>query len=270
MRKVSTMGTRRNTPVGNPFTDTFWKKALDFLDVKREMKEGTATITLAKKPPMRCDDYFNTNFRASVPGSVPRLTVDGQLWMSLTAMEVQASELSIKRANGVVWTAGLGLGYFPLRCARKKDVKEVHVAEINTDVIRLFARMHERRPEMKKIHIHVGDARKVIKGQKADYCWMDTYQSLASDDVVTDGRFYMKHNDFREYCFWGWELIMLWLLQFRVIGLLHMPSYLIEYLKTWRSTPLDDEYTMADLIKEPLDEKFCRKCLSSAIHVKYT
>jgi hypothetical protein len=264
------MGTRRNTPIGNPFTDAFWKKALNFLDVKREMSEGTAKIVLDSKAPMRCDDYFNKNFRGSVPGAVPRLTVDGQLWMSLTAMEVQASELSIKRANGVVWTAGLGLGYFPLRCARKENVKQVHVAEINEDVVKLFMRMHGKRPEMKKIKIHIGDARKVIKGVKGDYCWMDTYASLASDDVVSDGRYYTKHNTFKEYCFWGWELIMLWLLQFGYIGLLHMPSYLIHYLKTWRSTPLDDEYVMADLIKEPLDEKFCRKCLNSAIHISYT
>ena len=275
------MGTRRDPFIGNPFLDSFWKSAIRFLNVKEKQTCGDAVISLMTKPPLRCDDYFNKNFRDKVPAPAPLLMVNKELWMSLTAMEVQASELSIRRANGVVWTAGLGLGYFPLRCALKEDVTEVNVVEISPNVIELFNRMHRRKRGFKKIKVHCGDARKIIKGKEADYCWMDTYRSLHSDTVISDGRFYQKHNQFKEYCFWGWELVMLWCLQFKILRPLYIPRYVLDYLHIWMRTPMFqgkekdlDEYhkdmTLANLAKEPLDQKFCKAALRSSIHIKYT
>ena len=271
------MATRRDPFVGNPFTDAFWGKALKFLGVTKRYAQGSAVIDVI---PMegRLDDYFNKNYRDKTPGKVPRLRVDDKLWMSLTAMEVQASELSIQRAHGVVWTAGLGLGYFPLRCAQKDDVKEVHVVERDADVIKLFKKMHGRKRAAKKITIYHGDARKIIRNRTGDYCWMDTYQDIAQDDIPKDGAFYRKRNKFREYTFWGWEMIMLWALQFKIIETYQMPTYLLQYLRMWQRTPLEvedstgalDGMTLGNLAKTPCDKKFCRRCLNNAIDIQYT
>ena len=43
---------------------------------------------------------------------VPILKENGEIWMSITGMEIETAKKAIKKANGNVITFGLGLGYF--------------------------------------------------------------------------------------------------------------------------------------------------------------
>jgi hypothetical protein len=98
---------------------------------------------------VRFDEYFNKQCRTEGP-DIPMLIMDGQIWMSLTWMEVQSLWVPIKRAHGRVVTAGLGMGYAVLRMAEKENVSEVVVYEIDPRVIKFFKATQGHRPRWKR------------------------------------------------------------------------------------------------------------------------
>jgi len=193
----------------NVFTDEAVHEAIRFLGIP---DTGNARITLGNASVGyitavgRLDSYLNVEMRVD-PIRVPAYRLDDSgLWMSLTPMEVQSAWVAIQRAAGLVEVGGLGLGYAPLAMAAKPEVDAVRVFEIDADGIALFKELHGDRPEMKKIEIVHGDARKLLRGSDADFCWMDIYQSLLPDDVIEDIDHFNDHNNFSEYRFWGQEL----------------------------------------------------------------
>ena len=191
----------------SPFTDNYWKGEIAFLNLPaRKTTCGSVTVDWTEVSG-RCDDYLNMNFRPHSP-LFPRLFIDGTLWMSLTASEVQSHALAIHRAEGVVVAGGLGLGYFALRAAAKPEVKQVLVFERSPDVIKWFCRAYKKRPELAKIDIWQADMRKEVPDwtlSKPDLVYVDIYESLCPDETLSDFKLFTKAFKPKRYHFWGWE-----------------------------------------------------------------
>jgi len=197
--------------LANPFTDRFLDEEVAFYGLPGPYSANGIEVQMIK-PRGRLDDYLNKNFRIS-GGEVPVLAVDGNLWMSLTYMEIQSMYVPISLCRGVVGTAGLGLGYFALRAASLERVERVDVFEVEPRVADFFVASFGNRPEMEKIKIVVGDARKEMlwkpHRRSFDLIFMDVYPTLLGDEVVEDARLFRKNGSFEEYRFWGQERVIL-------------------------------------------------------------
>lgn len=197
----------------NPFTNQFLEEEVAFYDLRKPYSKDGVEVRMIR-PAGILSDYLNKNWRLFPPSfKIPALYVDGELWMSLTAMEIQSLYVPISLAAGVVGTAGLGLGYFALRAAAMTDVEEVQVFERESRVVDFFMTSFGDRPEVEKIKITVGDARKEMlykpHNRIFDFMFMDIYQTMLGDDVIEDIKLFNKKASFEEYRFWGQERVLL-------------------------------------------------------------
>jgi len=191
----------------NPFEDGYLEQEIAWLALPEYEAEG---IRLEHRPVTRLtrmDAFLNVELVGSGP-VIPILTLNGTLWMSLTRMEVQSSWVAIQLARGRVVTAGLGLGYAPLRMAEKSSVTEVVVYEENPQVIEMWGALHGARAEAKKVKVVQGDVRELLVDQEFDFCFMDIYSDLLPNQTVTDTYQFTQTNEFGHYMFWGQELAL--------------------------------------------------------------
>lgn len=70
----------------------------------------------------------------------PTVMEEGRIWMSVTPQEINTVRPAIEAATGNVLTFGLGLGYFAFMAARKPDVSQVTVVDLNEEIIDGFSR----------------------------------------------------------------------------------------------------------------------------------
>jgi hypothetical protein len=164
----------------------------------------------------------------------PIMTIDNQVYMSLTPMEIQSAALAIYLAEGDVSTCGLGMGYFTLRCAEKDAVNKVIVYERDADVIEYFTRNFSDRKGYDKITIIEGDARENLQDKKCDFLFVDTYAEMLSDDIVDDIELYSSSNEIGEYWFWGIERVLLNALVNTQISPYDIPPELQLYFVNWQ------------------------------------
>lgn len=226
----------------SPFSDDYWKAELKAYGLRKSRYVVEHVSIDWFKIQGRCDDYLNVNMRFdNTP--LPRLGINGHFWMSLTPMEIQSAALAIFRAKGVVATGGLGLGYFALRAAAKPEVTKVVVFENEPLLIEWFKRTFKNRPEMAKIEIVEGDVRKVFKGYRADFVFMDVYSDMLPDAVIKDARRLRRVNEIKRYQFWGYEKVVLELMANKMLkyGGLLIGSDLHSYFKHWMTTPYGDK-----------------------------
>ena len=105
-------------------------------------------------------------------------------WMSLNQHEIRTMEIPIQLARGKVLTLGLGLGYYAYMVSLKEEVKEVHIVEMDLELIQLFNKhLLPLFPHPEKIHIHKADAFyfiKDIKDKDYDFIFSDLWHD-ASD-----------------------------------------------------------------------------------------
>ena len=113
---------------------------------------------------------------------VPILKENGEIWMSITGMEIETAKKAIKKASGNVITFGLGLGYFVYMCSIKDNVDNIVVIEKNPDIIRIFN--ENILPQFKfkdKITVINGDMYDYLSDnefmEKFDYKFADVWQS---------------------------------------------------------------------------------------------
>lgn len=191
---------------GNPFTDEFVAQELEFYGAAEYSRNGVRCIDIEY-----CGfapDYLNKNFRLKTATKV--LTIDGQTWMSLTPMEIESNYLPIYESHGDVYAGGLGMGYFALRSASKKEVSKVIVYELDKRVIDFFEATHKHREEFKKIEIRNRDWREALRSGEIPrdaFIYSDIYLRLCGGDVLSDAvEFAPKYQMFR---FWGMELVIL-------------------------------------------------------------
>jgi len=94
----------------NPFSEEYTKREIKEYGLKTYSKNGIEVETRALEG--RCDEYLNKAFFTGCINA-PIMSIDGEIWMSLTPMEIQSHFVAIKRARGVVGTGGLGMGLLP-------------------------------------------------------------------------------------------------------------------------------------------------------------
>lgn len=94
-----------------------------------------------------------------------------RLLMSDSPQEMFLQYDAYKNAKGRVLTAGLGLGLYANMIAKKDNVKEVIVVEIDKDIIKLA------KPKNKKIKVIQGDIWNFIRKtkEKFDYAYIDIH-----------------------------------------------------------------------------------------------
>jgi len=232
----------KHLPV-NPFSDEYWKAELKAYGLRKSRFHVEHVSVDWFHIYGRCDDYLNVNMRFEDKIPLPRLAINGHLWMSLTPMEIQSAALAIHRAKGVVLAGGLGLGYFPLRAAAKPEVTEVIVFENEPLVVEWFQRMFKNRPELAKLKIVEGDMRKTCKGYKADFAFVDIYPDMLGDETLKDAMTIRRNNKIGRYMFWGYERVVLCLLANKMFkyGSLLLGSDLGSYFRHWQNTPFGDK-----------------------------
>jgi hypothetical protein len=220
----------------NPFSDAYLAQEIAFYALPAGVHRfGTVESRYISKPDGRLDDYLNQHDRVQLP-PIPTFFINRKLWMSLAPIEVQSCAVAIAMAHGRVGTAGLGMGYFALRAAVKPEVDEVIVYEQNGDVIAGFNALFGQRPERQKITIIKGDVRELMRGRTFDIAYMDPYQDLLPDEVVSDAQLFRSTNAIGHYRFWGLERVLLDAL------LADENPYLFPweaaFFKVWLTTPL--------------------------------
>ena len=118
----------------------------------------------------------------------PSISLYDQEWMSLNQHEIRTMETPIALARGKVLTLGLGLGYFAFMSSNKEEVKEVHIVEMDLELIKLFNKyLLPLFPHQEKIHIHKADAYHFINDihdGDYDYIFSDLWQDVG-DGVIS-------------------------------------------------------------------------------------
>lgn len=112
----------------------------------------------------------------------PSISLYDNEWMSLNPYEIRTMEIPIQLAKGKVLTLGLGLGYYAYMVHLKEDVKEVHIVEMDLELIRIFNEyLLPLFPYKEKIHIHKADAfyfAKQIKDRDYDFIFSDIWHNV--------------------------------------------------------------------------------------------
>lgn len=127
------------------------------------------------------------------------------IWMRLTPLEIQGSYFAIKRAKGKVGIVGLGLGYVVNEIAKKSEVTEVIVYEINKEVIDLYKMNFG---ENNKITIINVDAFKA-EPNSFNFFYSDIYQYKLTSLIVEDYEKFNNIHFIEEYSFFGMEHFLL-------------------------------------------------------------
>ena len=227
----------------NPFTEEFMVEEVKFYAAPNYDQDGVQVTSHSITGV--CDDYLNRAYRTgSVP--MPILTIDGKLWMSISYLEVQSHYLPIQFAEGVVGTAGLGLGYYTLRVMAKPEVEKVYVFEREQRIVDFFKDAFSDREGFEKVKFVVGDAHEKLRGYELDFLYVDTYKSLLSNEVITDAKLYHRENNLGSYHFWGQERVFLdaILLGYEFV---EIPYHFGELFRMWCGTPIEgfnDEMTL--------------------------
>ena len=104
-------------------------------------------------------------------------------WMSLNQHEIRTMEVPIALARGKVLTLGLGLGYYAYMVSLKEEVEEVHIVEMDLELIKLFNKyLLPLFPHPEKIHIHKADAFyfiESIKDKDYDFIFSDLWHDVS-------------------------------------------------------------------------------------------
>lgn len=159
----------------------------------------------------------------------PSLSVLDYEWMSLNPYEIRTMQVPIQLAKGKVLTLGLGLGYFAYMAHLKSEVEEVHIVEMDLDLIRLFNEyLLPLFPYKEKIHIHRADAFYFvnnIKDKDYDFIFSDLWHDVG-DGLVSYLKLKRIMKDFTyTHCLYWIEDAILTYLKLLVIGVLKDEYY---------------------------------------------
>ena len=171
----------------NDYKDNYYRNHIN----PKEYKDKKYQLTYLKMNPYQCfpyddiliDDnfvevsqigYFDTSFKYLA------VIKDDVVWMSTDPNEINTMDSSIKKAKDNVLAFGLGLGYFPIMCASKKEVTSVTIVEKDPEIIKIFKKHILPLFEYKeKIHIIEDDAFKYARGDlsRYDYLFIDIWHN---------------------------------------------------------------------------------------------
>lgn len=239
----------------NPFTDEFVQNEIKFMQYDQpesgSIKHDGIELRF-RQIQGRCDDYLNKCFRID-DWETPVMFIDGQLWMSLSTMEITSSYFGCHYQSGTVAMLGLGTGYTTLRCASDPAVESVTVFERDQRVIDFFYFLHGTKHAdlMDKITIIHGDAREKLMDLEFDSVFSDIYQTMLPDEVIEDIPHFLKNNNIGCYRFWGMEKVFIHAIAKELIPTYAISMIDLDYLRHWQTTEgagmfdeygLDEEY----------------------------
>ena len=122
-------------------------------------------------------------------GKHVRLYVDGTLAMSDTCMERCSNYSFVRKANGNVLIAGLGLGLILLPALQKKEVKLIQVVEKNEDVMSVvvpqlhkYIRDHKLNRRLMVVNADIFKY-KPYKDEKWDTIYFDIWPTICTDNL---------------------------------------------------------------------------------------
>jgi hypothetical protein len=136
---------------------------------------------------------------------VPVLRLDGDVWMSLTPMEVQSNFMAIRLAHGRVGTGGLGLGYFVQRVLEKPEVEYVVAYELREEVLELYRRTFRPHPKLQLRHANA----RLLEGERWDFFYADIYRQLLTPQAIGDMVALCDANRIGMYHWWSIEQAVL-------------------------------------------------------------
>ena len=176
----------------------------------------------------------------------PSLSLFDREWMSLNPYEIRTMEVPISLAKGKVLTLGLGLGYFAYMAHLKEEVKEVHIVEMDLQLIKIFNKyLLPLFPYPHKIHIHKADAFyfiKDIKDKDYDFIFSDLWHDV-SDGLSMYIKLKRHFVNFKNtQCTYWIEGAIITYFRLLVIGVLKNEYYHLE----------NDENELFSLIKNKL------------------
>ncbi len=135
---------------------------------------------------------------------------DGDVWMSITPLEVESAAIGINLARGHVAIFGLGMGWAAAATAMNEAVTAVTVVELDGDVIALHDELDifsQLPPEAAaKIRIEQGDAFDWHPTCPVDLLMPDIWLPLVSDGRVAEVRRMQENVRAQSVYFWGQEM----------------------------------------------------------------
>ncbi|WP_297519624.1 hypothetical protein [uncultured Clostridium sp.] len=178
-------------------------KIKEYKKFLKEEKFNNIEIVYTKVP--KITDGYIYKRRKMLTESPIELRCNDELIMDLSVREIQGTKESIRKAHGQCGVLGLGLGFYVQEIAKKEEVSEVIVYEINRDVIDLY---NKNFPSNSKVKIIEGNGFKAERKQ-FDFFFADIYSYKISEDIAYDYEKLIELHDIEEYSFFGVEKFLL-------------------------------------------------------------
>ncbi len=162
---------------------------------------------LVQTPNVLCQGYWGPPVLVPVLSALMR---DGNVWMSITPMELESQTIGIEAAHGHVVIFGLGMGWAAAATALNKAVSAVTVVEFDPDVLALHRQLNifDQLPDAArmKIRIEQGDAYLWKPRDPVDLLMPDIWLPLVSDGRVDEVRRMQENVGAGAIYFWGQEM----------------------------------------------------------------
>lgn len=176
-----------------------------FIPEYRPMRSGAWEITQTEN--VLCQGYWGP---AVLVPSVSALIRDGNVWMSITPMELESQAIGIAQATGHVVIFGLGMGWAAAATAMRAQVSAVTVVEFDPEVLMLHRALDifsQLPPEARsKIRVEQGDAYSWWPSAPVDVLMPDIWLPLVSDGRVAEVHRMQSNVGAASVYFWGQEM----------------------------------------------------------------
>ena len=192
-------------------------------DFKALLRPSYQAVTLGDWTLFRAPDihrsetaYFTAS--APMPAEYWVLTRKGQVWMSLTPLEMQSQGYHARLANGNVVVMGLGMGTLVYNLLRNPKVTSITICEREQEVVELLmlaAPWFNEAVKSGRVELHINDALNFHPGSiKPDVLLVDIWRGLGSPQAEADVM-QIQHNVGAGHVgWWGQELaLVLWIYQ---------------------------------------------------------
>jgi hypothetical protein len=188
-----------------PLTDLQSFEPGFFIPEYRPMQSGAWELQLTEN--VLCQGYWS---KAQLVPLVSVLLRDGNVWMSITPMEIESQAIGIELATGHVVVFGLGMGWAAAATALQEQVSKVTVVEFDAEVIALHREIEifDQLPEhaQSKIRIQQGDAYSWRPDAPVDLLMPDIWLPLVSDGRVAEVKAMQANVGAATVYFWGQEM----------------------------------------------------------------
>jgi hypothetical protein len=138
------------------------------------------------------------------------LVRSGEIWMSISPLEIESQEIGIRHARGHVLIHGLGMGWAAAACAFRPEVTRVTVVERDPEVLGLHRTLDvfAQLPALAaaKLSVTEGDAFDYAPESPVDLLMPDIWPLLVSDGRLDEVREMQSKAKAQNVYFWGQEL----------------------------------------------------------------